>query len=217
MKRKERCGRREKTLKEGAGHSAQGIMDAGQYAQLFVAPGEQVVAVLGNACLQEYLRDGSPRKGYGIVGDKRLYYRGISYDVKKDKKGHMRLKKTQKPRIIDLQDITGIGFESCRDKSWLFQSVFFVFLGLLVFCLKVLFLRDFSVSGWEACCIFLSLFWAFFCAYKYFNSRITGILIQSVKESVFIDQKPYSSDELEVFQQMALLAKDRVRTKTKKI
>ena len=74
-------------------------------SDIFVDPDEQVKTVLGGSYLQNLIKNGSLEKGFGVLTNRRLYYRGKCFI--KFGKG---FSKVDKEETIDLQDITGTGF-----------------------------------------------------------------------------------------------------------
>ncbi len=183
------------------------------YTKFFMSPQEKLVTVLGNSYLQNFLANGSERKGYGIVSDKRLYYHGKSYDVHENKKGKQRLIKTKKARVIDLQDITGVGADSFSNISWLFWIacvvIFFIVLHKNV--------DTYEMEAVIAAEIWIGLPLILLFAFLYYRDRVTGIVIQYAGGKIVIDQKWYTADEISSFQQLTMLAKDRLQEEKTKM
>ena len=55
--------------------------------KLFVSPDEKVVAVLGDSYFQNFIHDRSIKKGFAVVSDKRVYFKGKLYEITNTKKG----------------------------------------------------------------------------------------------------------------------------------
>lgn len=98
-----------------------------KFKNIFLSPNEKMVTVLGNSYFQNFLKMGTIDQGYVIVSDTRVYFRGTSYDIGDG--GIIQLKQSQ---IVDLQDITGVGFDSGVDKSWIFLGIKNFLIGLVI-------------------------------------------------------------------------------------
>ena len=94
-----------------------------KFKDFFMSPNERMVTVLGNSYLQTFLNNGDIRKGFAIVSNRRAYFRGTSYNVTEDKKGKRHLIRTHQSRVVDLRDITGVGFDSYSDEKWIIMSL----------------------------------------------------------------------------------------------
>jgi hypothetical protein len=76
-----------------------------KFAKLFAEPTERYVASLGNGYLVNYLAEKSFSKGFAVVSDKRVYFKGKCYYQENGK-----LKSKFEERIVDLKDVTGTGY-----------------------------------------------------------------------------------------------------------
>lgn len=73
--------------------------------QLFIDSTEKQCAVLGGDYLMNYLSYGVLSKGFCVVSDKRVYFKGKCYYKNQNK-----YNSATEQRIVDLKDITGTGF-----------------------------------------------------------------------------------------------------------
>ena len=73
--------------------------------ELFVNEDEEQVAVLGGSYLQNMLHGGGLSKGFGVLTDKRYYFKGRCYTKQA---GHF--VKTDEEWCVDVKDITATGF-----------------------------------------------------------------------------------------------------------
>lgn len=85
---------------------------------LFIDSNEQQVAVLGGGYLDNFLATGSATRGFCVVSDRRVYFRGKCYH----KTGKF-YKSTSEERTVDLKDITGTGFVESRPFSLLLFNI----------------------------------------------------------------------------------------------
>lgn len=82
--------------------------------ELFVNEEEQQKAVIGGGCLSNMLHSGVLGKGFGVLTDRRLYYRGkCFYRI------GGRYMKSDEDCTVDLQDITSSGFTYARNLIWM--------------------------------------------------------------------------------------------------
>lgn len=72
---------------------------------LFFDPNEQQIAVLGMGYLSNFIRGQMSTKGFAILSNKRLYFRGSCFR----RSGNQYIK-SREERSVDLQDITSSGF-----------------------------------------------------------------------------------------------------------
>lgn len=72
--------------------------------QLFIDSTEKQCAVLGGDYLMNYLSYGVLSKGFCVVSDKRVYFKGKCYYKNQNK-----YNSATEQRIVDLKDITGTG------------------------------------------------------------------------------------------------------------
>ena len=84
-------------------------MGATDIKSMFVDANEQQIAVLGGNYLSNFLATGSIEKGFCVLSDKRVYFRGKCYY--KSGGGY---KTRLEDRVVDVKDITGTGFSETR-------------------------------------------------------------------------------------------------------
>lgn len=71
----------------------------------FVDQEEQYVSSLGNGYIMNYLVNGSLSRGFAVVSDKRVYFRGSCFSGQGKS-----LVRTDEERTVDIKDVTGSGF-----------------------------------------------------------------------------------------------------------
>lgn len=175
-----------------------------RFKNFFLDPNEQMVTILGNSYLQTFLSSGQTSNGFAVVSNKRTYFRGTSYNVDIGKKEKKKLIRSHQSRTVDLQDITGVGFDSYSDPSWIVRAVLFFVLILFMPCVIGL-SKNIGLS-------FLILFIVAFayCIFRYYQSKKTYLIIQYAGGAIGFEKNWYSDDEIEQFQQLLMLAKDKV-------
>lgn len=73
-----------------------------KFKSFFMNPKEKLVCTLGNTYIQNFLAGGGVSKGFSVVSDKRVYFRGTTYFVK-----GKRIKKMAESKVVDVKDVTG--------------------------------------------------------------------------------------------------------------
>ncbi|MCM1046172.1 MAG: SHOCT domain-containing protein [Candidatus Gastranaerophilales bacterium] len=74
-------------------------------AQYFVSKDEKYISSLGNGYIMNYLANGNLSKGFSVISNKRVYFRGSCFSGQ-----GKALVKTNEERTVDIKDITGSGF-----------------------------------------------------------------------------------------------------------
>lgn len=76
-----------------------------QVRSVFVSEDEQLVAIMGNSIAQSFFASGRIEKGFAILSNRRLYFKGSCL---MRKGGHF--SKIREERTVDVTNITGTGF-----------------------------------------------------------------------------------------------------------
>lgn len=102
-------------------------------SKYFVNQDEKYLSSLGNGYIMNYLANQSLSKGFAVISDKRVYFRGTCFSGT-----GKNLKKTDEERTVDVKDITGSGFIYRRYIGILLgliaEIIFFIFtMSLLTF------------------------------------------------------------------------------------
>lgn len=74
-------------------------------AQYFVNRDEKYISSLGNGYIMNYLASGSLSRGFAVISNKRVYFRGSCFSGQGKS-----LVKTDEERTVDIKDVTGSGF-----------------------------------------------------------------------------------------------------------
>ena len=76
-----------------------------KFSEYFISREEKYISSLGNGYIMNFFANGSLKRGFAIISDKRVYFRGSCFS------GQGRtLKKTDEERTVDIKDVTGSGF-----------------------------------------------------------------------------------------------------------
>lgn len=177
------------------------IISNKKYEKFFIEPTEKLVAVLGSNYIENYLMRDITAKGFAIVSDKRVYYKGKHYE--KGKNNILKFTNTINDQVVDLKDITGTEYEMTKN-SWMdilsniFLFVFVISLVLAVGELGIIPIIVFLLS-------FIN-FIGFWVAYKMTEKNTFWILYSN--GAIGVNSAWYSKTEIEQFQKQLRLAKD---------
>lgn len=76
-----------------------------KFSEYFVNKNEKYISSLGNGYIMNFFANGSLKRGFAIVSDKRVYFRGSCFSGQ-----GKTLRKTDEERTVDIKDVTGSGF-----------------------------------------------------------------------------------------------------------
>ena len=79
--------------------------DRKKFAGYFVSQDEQYISSLGNGYIMNFLAGGTLKRGFAVISNKRVYFRGSCYSGQGKS-----LVKTDEERTVDIKDVTGSGF-----------------------------------------------------------------------------------------------------------
>lgn len=164
-------------------------------SNLFVDESEKEVAVLGSSFIQNFLSSGDVSKGFCVVSNKRVYFKGkCYYRVCKH------FKTTKEERTVDLKDITGTGFSITRN--------FLLFVMLLISIAWAIFVTITCMSYFgvfQASVAFIPFVVIgiiyFICHVKLFEISFAG-------GKISFKATDYSQQEIADFQKALRIAKD---------
>lgn len=169
-----------------------------RFRSFFLSPDEKMVAVLGNSYLENFFKSGTIKNGYAVVSDKRVYFQGKQYCVD----GEGNVEETYNSRVVDVRDVTGTGFDHYVDDGYKYRAIVFgVFMGISIVSMILILLAP----------IFLGLL--IYSIYKYYQSKITVILIQYAGGEIGFDVNWFHQQEIDLFQKQLRLAKDKIYEK----
>ena len=79
--------------------------DKNKFSQYFVSRDETYISSLGNGYIANFLAKGSLSKGFAVITNKRVYFRGSCYSGQGKS-----FVKSNEERTVDIKDVTGSGF-----------------------------------------------------------------------------------------------------------
>ena len=162
------------------------------FKNYFMNPKEKMVCILGNSYLQNFLTDQSFSKGFSVVSDKRVYFRGVVFSAI-GKKFH----KTKVSSAVNIRDVTGV-------KVAYFSPIHHIIAGILSLLAGMIL---FSFSGWL---LLLGLIVAAGNFAMFALKRVTLLTIEYAGGAIGFDVKWFSEEESVVYQKSLFLAKDKI-------
>lgn len=167
-----------------------------KFKKVFMNPKEKFVCALGNNYAQNFLAGGSLGNGFAIVSDKRVYFKGKTYEISGKK---FKVKNTAS--TVDLKDITGTEVRAFQNIAPLIIGVFFIIAGLLCGLIWPKMPGVWTlVAGGCGIGIILGI--------SYFASKKTLLTIMFGGGGIAVPLNWYSAREGEDFQRMLRIAKD---------
>lgn len=195
-------------------------------SEYFVNKEEKYLSSLGNGYIMNFIANRSLKRGFAVISDKRVYFRGSCYSGQ-----GKNLKQTEEERTVDIKDITGSGFIYTKYIGillGLFIILTTVLIGsILVLCNgygSVLYywrngtllrrinsnIGEFiSMSAIAGICIPFVIF-CFSMFLNYLKKRKTLFQIQYAGGNIAFDVSFYAKAEIEDFQKQLRRAKDYV-------
>lgn len=170
--------------------------------KLFASPNEKVVAILGNSYVQNFIHDRSIRKGFAVVSDKRVYFKGKCYEITNTKNGKRTVAENRKSRVVDLEDVSGTGLDNYSNISPLIVACI-----ILIIAIVMLFSEEVAGIG-----LFMFLL-ALLCFFVYLDERKSIVVIQYAGGEIGFDKRWFTEQEVDQFQKQLRLAKDKVQEK----
>ena len=166
---------------------------------LFVDERETAVAVIGNSYLQTFLATGQKGKGFAVLSDRRVYFKGKCLY-----KNNKKYRSSNEERIVDLTDVTGSGFENIVEYSSLILSIIFLLISFIGFASSEAAVR--TVLGG-----FNFILFGIFLAYFFINKR-NIFKIDYPGGTIAFDLRFVSKSEAETFNRALRTAKDNVKS-----
>lgn len=200
-----------------------------RFKQYFMNPNEKLVTTLGNNYIQNYIANGSINRGFAIVSDRRAYFQGKAYEIVYDRRGNMKVNQTDRSRVVDLQDITGTGYDSAKTLSHLLRGWICLACALIALLFSntlwssekiyesssVSYGAYTSGSGgnfwWSVIIVWLlvgMLVAALVFFFLYYKSKITLFTIQYAGGEIAFNINWFPQAEMDDFQRQLRLAKD---------
>ena len=164
-----------------------------KFKNYLFSPKEKIVSILGNDYLQNYLSGGSVSRGFSVVTDKRVYFRGKVFEAIGNK-----LRKTKVSVAVNVRDITGVCVTYISPIHFIISGAVCFLLGII---LGVALAGILFGIGFIASVINFLL---------YFFKRQTMLKIQYAGGAIGFNIKWFPEAESLSYQKMLFLAKDRI-------
>lgn len=187
---------------------AQQADNAERFKQFFMNPKEQFVCALGNGYIQNYLAGGFVGKGFAVVSDKRVYFKGKRYTT--DGNG---LRSVTVANSIELKNITGVNIGNVFSLA---LRVFFTLAVCLFIFIIVMTIIDSVNQGFDRFFPYLGTFIACLgvplgtpSIVSYLATKKKLLFIEYTGGSVALEIKWYSKEEINSFLKALIPAKDK--------
>ena len=166
---------------------------------MFVDANEQQIAVLGGNYLSNFLATGSIEKGFCVLSDKQVYFRGKCYY-----KSGGDYKARSEERMVDVKDITGTGFAETRLFGLKILAIVVLAWPLIPTILDILTHNYFSIKGWLEFGVLPALI--VFAAYFFVKLKVFEISFAG--GHIAFKASQYDAAEMQNFQKSVRKAKD---------
>lgn len=176
------------------------------YKSIFLNSREKFICALGNNYLQNFLAGGGLQKGFAVLSDKRVYFKGDCF-VRSGK----RFSKSTEERVVDVKDITGSGFISTNPIWALIVSIYFIvntFIALLTSIPSISLFANSEYLGIMFLPVFFGVAISGLFYYIYISKKHNFFQIQYAGGVIAFETKWYGANEAQKFQKALRLAKD---------
>lgn len=173
---------------------------------IFLNSKERFVCSLGNNYLQNFLAGGGLQKGFAVLSDKRVYFKGDCF-VRSGK----RFSKSTEERVVDVKDITGSGFISTNPIWALIVSIYFIvntFIALLISIPSISLFANSEDLGIMFLPVLFGVVISGIFYYIYISKKHNFFQIQYAGGVIAFETKWYGVNEAQKFQKALRLAKD---------
>lgn len=167
-----------------------------EFSEMFVSDDEWAKKAVGGGYIDNWLQFGGLSKGFGVVTNRRLYYKGKCFH----KLGGNYVK-TDEECIVDLQDITSSGFTHTKHLWLLFAAIASIITGIFV--------ANATDKSGDGMGVFLAfLFVSVLLLAAYFIFRLTMYTVTFAGGSLSIKASSFGVKELKAFDKVLHQAKD---------
>lgn len=152
---------------------------------------EKIISVLGNNFLQTFISSGTLGKGFAILSDKRIYFKGKCLT-----RIGSHWVTSKEERAVNIEDVTGTGFTLISQIYWLILAAVLIFSGVC-----------FMLGDTDSEALIMILF-SFLFIGIYFVTKKTIFEINYPGGSIAFNLKLIKKTEAEEFQKKVMLMKD---------
>ena len=107
-------------------------MEENQFTAMFASPDERLVSVLGNNIAQTFFATGTIGKGFAVLSDRRVYFKGKCLQ-----RTGKRFSAIHEERVVDVSNVTGTGFVHTKPVWLLVISIVLFVLAAVYFVVSV--------------------------------------------------------------------------------
>ena len=180
-----------------------------KFSKVFASHTEKFVCALGNSLVENFLLSGTLSKGFAILSDKRVYFKGKVFTRRG--KGFT---VTNEERVVDVKDVTGTGFVHQKHTSVLIFGIVALVVAAIAFLLSMpdnewRYLWDITVSAdtLQGVAVLTGAI-GIASIVMYFVSRGTLFEITFAGGAISFDTRLINQQEIQTFQRNIRLAKD---------
>ena len=176
-------------------------MEENQFTAMFASPDERLVSVLGNNIAQTFFATGTIGKGFAVLSDRRVYFKGKCLQ-----RTGKRFSAVHEERVVDVSNVTGTGFVHTKPVWLLVISIVLFVLAAVYFVVSV---ENLAFIGLLAVLLFGGLGGLFLWLY---NSRKRTIFeIAFAGGGIGLDASWIDAQEAEFFQKNIRLVGDNLK------
>ena len=175
-----------------------------RFKSFFMSPKEKFVCALGNGYLMNFLAGWFLGKGFAVVSDKRVYFKGTTFEL-----GEKKITRRTASSTVDLKDVTGTEVRTVNFFALLAMGWGLLALGVFSFIMMFAVTEPDTSGAWAFGTVggtFLVLSLVFVLVYKL--SRKTLLAINYAGGCIAFDINWYPRQEGDNFQKMLRIAKD---------
>lgn len=176
-------------------------MEENQFTAMFASPDERLVSVLGNNIAQTFFATGTIGKGFAVLSDRRVYFKGKCLQ-----RTGKRFSAIHEERVVDVSNVTGTGFVHTKPVWLLVISIVLFVLAAFYFVASV---ANLAFNGLLVVLLFGGLGGLFLWLY---NSRKRTIFeIAFAGGGIGLDASWIDAQEAEFFQKNIRLVGDNLK------
>ena len=176
-------------------------MEENQFTAMLASPDERLVSVLGNNIAQTFFATGTIGKGFAVLSDRRVYFKGKCLQ-----RTGKRFSAIHEERVVDVSNVTGTGFVHTKPVWLLVISIVLFVLAAVYFVVSV---ANLAFIGLLAVLLFGGLGGLFLWLY---NSRKRTIFeIAFAGGGIGLDASWIDAQEAEFFQKNIRLVGDNLK------
>ena len=167
---------------------------AEQFRGFFMNRNEEFVCALGVPYLKKFLKGGDLTKGFSVVSDKKVYFRGATYHFQGGK-----LKKTKEAKELELEYITSANVTRYVDREALTFGIVTMILGILFWVYAFIYYIVIDYPGLSYMNILAEILLSvgLIALLKCWLSRKNIFKIEFVGGDISLDVREFSDDEIE--------------------